>query len=100
MIALPGRAWAFLAEFGTQLPVDAEALITRLWHPVAENVAMLRSARFGELIRAAALDTARAYLPAQAPTSTPTATATERYYRGAGWVPPWIGFVGNDEGGR
>jgi hypothetical protein len=93
VIALPGRAWAFLAEFGTQLPVDAEALITRLWHPVAENVAMLRSARFGELIRAAALDTARAYLPAQAPTSTPTATATATEVlsrRGVGAAMDWF----------
>jgi hypothetical protein len=30
---------------------------------------MLRSARFGELMRVAALDTARAYLPAHAPMS-------------------------------
>ena len=63
----PAGAWAFLAEFGSQWPGDAEALITRLWNPVAENVSMLRSARFGELIRAAALDTARAYLPRHAP---------------------------------
>ena len=31
----------FLAEFGPQDPVDAEALIARLWHPVPENVSML-----------------------------------------------------------
>jgi hypothetical protein len=59
VIGLPGGTWAFLAEFGSQWPGDAEALIMRLWHPVAENVAMLRSARFGELIRVAALDTRR-----------------------------------------
>jgi hypothetical protein len=62
VIELPGRAWAFLAEFGPQRPVDAEALIARLWQPVPENVSMLRSARFGELIRAAGIDSARAYL--------------------------------------
>lgn len=67
VIALPGRTWAFLAEFGPRQPVNADALITRLWHPVPENVAMLRSARFGELIRAAALDTARAALPQHVP---------------------------------
>jgi hypothetical protein len=67
VIGLPGRTWAFLAEFKSQWPGDSEALITRLWHPVAENVTMLRSARFGELMRAAALDTARAYLPRHAP---------------------------------
>jgi hypothetical protein len=63
VIALPGRTWAFLAEFGPPQPVDADALIARLWQPVPENVSMLRSARFGELMRVAALDTARAYLP-------------------------------------
>src|SRR5579872_3372579 len=67
VIALPDRTWAFLAEFGPQQSVDADALIARIWHPVAENVAMLRSARFGELMRAAALDTARAYLPGHVP---------------------------------
>jgi len=65
VIALTGRSWAFLAEFGPRQPGDADALIARLWHPVPENVSMLRSARFGELIRAAALDTARATLPQQ-----------------------------------
>jgi hypothetical protein len=63
VIELPGRAWAFLAEFGPQQRVDAEALIARLWHPVPENVSMLRAARFGELIRAVGIDSARAYLP-------------------------------------
>jgi len=74
VIALPGRAWAFLVEFGPGEPCDADALIARLWHPVPENVTMLRSARFGELIRAAALDTARATLPPRqmpAPASRP-----------------------------
>lgn len=63
VIALPGRAWAFLVEFGPSQPVDADALVARLWQPVPENVTVLHSARFGELMRAAALDTARAYLP-------------------------------------
>jgi hypothetical protein len=63
VIALPGRAWAFLAEFGPRQTVDTEALMARLWHPVPENIAMLRSARFGELIRAAGIEAARAYLP-------------------------------------
>jgi hypothetical protein len=75
VIALPGRSWAFLAEFGPKHPVDAEALLARLWHPVPDNLAMLRSARFGELMRVAALDTARAYLPSQAPMSW------QRYFR-------------------
>ena len=66
VIAMPGRGWAFLAEFGPKRFVDSDALISRLWHPVPENLAMLRSARFGELIRAAGLDTARAYAPSAA----------------------------------
>lgn len=61
VIALPGRNWAFLAEFGTTGPVDGHALIRRLWQPVPENVSMLRTARFGELIRVAGIDAARAY---------------------------------------
>jgi hypothetical protein len=87
VIELPGRAWAFLAEFGTQLPVDAEALITRLWHPVPENVVMLRSARFGELLRAAALDTARAYLPHPAQATTATTVPSTR---GVGTAVDWF----------
>lgn len=61
VIGLPNRTWAFLAEFGTTQPVDGHALIDRLWHPVPENVSMLRAARFGELLRVAGIDTARAY---------------------------------------
>jgi hypothetical protein len=63
IIELPGRAWAFLAEFGPQQRVDADALIARLWQPVPDNLSMLRSARFGELIRTAGIEAARAYLP-------------------------------------
>lgn len=63
VIALPGRSWAFLAEFGKPRTVSADELITRLWQQVQENTAMLASTRFGELIRAAGIDTARAYLP-------------------------------------
>ena len=73
VIPLPGRSWAFLAEFGSSQPVDGDALISRLWQPVPENATMLRSARFGELMRVAALDTARAYLPPPAPTLVPAA---------------------------
>ncbi len=85
VIALPGRAWAFLAEFGPLAPVDADALITRLWHPVPENVAMLRDARFGELMRAAALDTARATLPPQVLTVTAVSPK-----RGVGATMDWL----------
>ncbi len=63
IIELPGRAWALLAECGPPCLVDAEALMARLWQPVPENATMLRSARFGELIRTAGVEAARAYLP-------------------------------------
>lgn len=78
IIALPGRSWAFLAEFGPRQTVDADLLIARLWRPVPENVSMLHSAKFGELIRAAALDTARAYLP-QHVTQPPPAMSWRTY---------------------
>jgi hypothetical protein len=61
VIPLPGRAWAFLAEFGPRQAVGVDALIARLWHPVQENVAMLRVARFGEMMRCAGIESARAY---------------------------------------
>jgi hypothetical protein len=70
VIALPGRYWAFLAEFGPLQPVGEDALISRLWHPVPENEAMLHGARFGPLMRSAGIDTARAYLPRVAPQAT------------------------------
>ncbi len=63
IIPLPGRTWAFLAEFGEARAVSADALIARLWQVVPENAAMLAGARFGELMRSAGIDTARAYLP-------------------------------------
>ncbi|HET6235969.1 MAG TPA: methyltransferase domain-containing protein [Acetobacteraceae bacterium] len=61
VIGLPGRHWAFLAEFGSSAPVDPDALIARLWQPVRENRAMLDAYRFGELIRSAGIESARAY---------------------------------------
>jgi hypothetical protein len=61
VIPLPGRAWAFLAELGPRQAVDADALIARLWHPVPENLSMLRAARFGEMMRCAGIESARAY---------------------------------------
>ncbi|MEJ0020164.1 MAG: methyltransferase domain-containing protein [Acetobacteraceae bacterium] len=81
VIALPGRSWAFLLEHGPATAVGTDALIARLWHPVAENVSMLRGARFGELMRAAGIDTARASLP---PVAAPP--------RGRAWLrgTPWF----------
>jgi len=81
VIALPGRAWAFLAEFGPPQTVDADALMARLWQQVPENAAMLQSARFGGLVRAAAIDTARTYLPSRPPLAAPTVATWPGYLR-------------------
>ncbi len=67
VIALPGRDWAFLAEFG-QVPgqppgeIGLDALFTRLWTPHPDNMAMLAKARFGPLMIGVGLDSSRVYL--------------------------------------
>ncbi len=73
VIGLPGRHWAFLAEFGPPAATGPNALIARLWNPVPENRAMLDGCRFGELIRAAGIESARAY-------QSGPATMTWRHY--------------------
>ncbi len=67
IIQLPGRAWAFLAEFGPVEPVSHDQLYTRLWTAVPENLALLRADPFGHLLYAAGLDAARCYLELGAP---------------------------------
>ena len=62
VIALPGRAWAFLAELGPQATVTADDLLTRLWTPDAENMAMLARNPFGELVRTMGIESARGFL--------------------------------------
>jgi hypothetical protein len=78
VIALPGRYWAFLAEFGPPQSIDEDALISRLWHPVPENEAMLAGSRFGALMRSAGIDTARAYLPRVTAPTAPAHVQTHR----------------------
>ena len=51
VIALPDRHWALLAEYGPLRAIDEDTLISRLWHPVPENEAMLRGSSFGPLMR-------------------------------------------------
>jgi hypothetical protein len=60
--ALPGRHWAFLAEYGADGPLDANGLFDRLWTILPENKALLISARFGHLVLSAGLESARCYL--------------------------------------
>lgn len=62
--ALPGREWAFLAEYGQHPPLDSNALLDRIWSVLPENRAVLASARFGELLLAAGQEGARCYVEA------------------------------------
>jgi ribosomal protein L37AE/L43A len=63
VIALPGRDWAFLAEFSqTPAQLGIDELFTWLWTPHPENMAMLETARFGPLMIGMGLDSARVYL--------------------------------------
>jgi len=62
VIALPGRDWAFLAEFGPQRSLSAEGLLEWLWRPLPENLALTGNDRFGPLFQAFGLEGARCYL--------------------------------------
>jgi len=63
IIALPGRDWAFLAEYTDEKSeVGVDDLFTRLWTPHPDNMAMLAACRFGPLMIGMGLDSARVYL--------------------------------------
>ncbi len=62
--ALPGRDWAFLAEYGKHQPEVGSALMDRVWRMHPENRALLGSARFGHLMLAAGMEGARCYIEA------------------------------------
>ena len=62
VIALPGRDWAFLAEFGPPRAVGLETLVDWLWRPAPENIALIRDDRFGPLFETLGLESARCYL--------------------------------------
>lgn len=64
--ALPGRDWAFLAEYTRGQPEDSNAMLERVWRMLPENRALLGSARFGPLLLVAALEGARCYIEAAA----------------------------------
>ena len=70
VIPLPGRDWAFLAEFGPPRTVDLDMLMNWLWRPNPENIGLVLDDRFGQLFLAVGLESARCYLEA--------ATAEER----------------------
>lgn len=63
VIAVPGRDWAFLVEYGApREPINTEQLFTRLWNPKGENIELLRSARFGPLMITMGLESSRCFL--------------------------------------
>ena len=62
--ALPGRDWAFLAEFGAHPPQDGDALLTRIWTALPENRALLERGAYGALLLAAAVEGGRCYVEA------------------------------------
>jgi hypothetical protein len=62
VIALPGRTWAFLLEYGPPASVGCAELFQRLWNPVPENMQALTGDPFGNLFRAMGLEGARCYL--------------------------------------
>jgi hypothetical protein len=62
VIPLPGRDWAFLAEFGPARTLSADDLLTWLWHPVPENIALLRNDALGSLFSTIGIESSRCYL--------------------------------------
>jgi SAM-dependent methyltransferase len=62
VIALPGRNWAFLAEFGPVRAVSRDDIYARLWQALPENRALLADGRFGNLLYTAGLESARCFL--------------------------------------
>ena len=67
VIELPGRDWAFLAEFVGPKPMDRSGIVVdqmfeRLWHPLEANMTLLRRAKFGPLMIGMGLESARCYL--------------------------------------
>jgi hypothetical protein len=62
VIPLPGRNWAFLAEFGGPEVPSAEDLLTRIWTAQPENVRRLKDSEFGPLMYHIGIESARCYL--------------------------------------
>jgi hypothetical protein len=76
---LPGRDWAFLAEYGNVTEETVDSLFDRLWHPLDDNLATLSACRYGPLFKAMGLESARCYLEsAQVETRTRWAQELQR----------------------
>lgn len=62
---LPGRDWAFLAIFGNnedKESYNAESLLNLIWHPLPENISVLKDKEFGPLMFSMGIESARCYL--------------------------------------
>jgi hypothetical protein len=64
IIAIPGRDWAFFAEFGPQRVVSVDDLMAWLWQPVPDNLALLGHDAFGRLFETIGVESTRCYLEA------------------------------------
>lgn len=66
VIPLPGRDWAFLAEFGRldDSAPNCETLMKRVWNPVHSNSNMLKENGFGEFMYSSGVESARCYFEA------------------------------------
>jgi hypothetical protein len=62
VIPIPGRDWAFFAEFGPARTVSVEDLLSWLWQPVPDNLALFRHDAFGPLLETIGAESARCYL--------------------------------------
>lgn len=62
IIPLPGRAWAFLAEFRRSERPSADELLSRIWTALSENVQRLKDPEFGPLMYHIGIESARCYL--------------------------------------
>jgi len=62
IIPLPGRTWAFLAEFGQSDKPSADELLSRIWTPIPENIQCLKDSEFGPLMYNIGIESARCYL--------------------------------------
>jgi hypothetical protein len=62
VIPIPGRDWAFLAEFGPSRALSVDDLMSWLWQPVPDNLALLQRDALGPLFETIGLESARCYL--------------------------------------
>lgn len=62
LLPIPGRNWAFLAEYGPAVPSSPSDLLTRLWTADPDNVARLQDPVFGPLMHSMGIESARCYL--------------------------------------